>query len=199
MSLFFPSSSCFLLHPQLHYYTHNLQSQIHTCSLLFCKKFLLQGQKSLIRDILNRRCAPMSQFGLPGKLSTVDKYQVNPSCFMVSLLDSFFLTGSAKWYCFAFFGSHSPCRSFAGCSPSCCCHVSGASRSLRFWSSGFSALFFPFRCFSGLFVPGIVPKLLRTHSSVSALSATSYHFAAREKRAIWCHESLIGRGALGWW
>ncbi len=36
-----------------------------------------KGQKNLIRDILARRCAPLAQYGLPGKLSTVDKYQVS--------------------------------------------------------------------------------------------------------------------------
>jgi intron-binding protein aquarius len=39
-----------------------------------------KGQKDLIRDILNRRCVPLPQYGMPGKLSTVDKYQVDKFC-----------------------------------------------------------------------------------------------------------------------
>ena len=33
------------------------------------------GQKSLIRDILNQRCRKSPLFGLPAAVSTVDQYQ----------------------------------------------------------------------------------------------------------------------------
>lgn len=33
------------------------------------------GQRALIRDVLNRRCARSPLFGFPAALTTVDKYQ----------------------------------------------------------------------------------------------------------------------------
>lgn len=33
------------------------------------------GQVSLIKDVINKRCANNPLIGMPGKISTVDKYQ----------------------------------------------------------------------------------------------------------------------------
>ena len=34
-----------------------------------------KGQKHLLRDVFERRCAPLAQYGMPAKVSTVDKFQ----------------------------------------------------------------------------------------------------------------------------
>ncbi len=44
-------------------------------SLFFCLNALFQGQKDLLVDILERRCGGASGYGMPGSVSTVDKYQ----------------------------------------------------------------------------------------------------------------------------
>lgn len=98
------------------------------------------GQRSLINDVLQRRCSWNPFFGRPATVATVDQYQGQQNdCKYCAHYKDTKENGSTKpsvtYRHPVILSTHENGGSPSWCAPSDCGHVSGSSRALRVWPS----------------------------------------------------------------